>query len=470
MTDASDLEAWAAERLSQEWHNATFIHPMALVALGILAAWMLLAPRRTAIVPFLILICFIPSAQRIVIADVDFTLLRLMAFVGVVRLIIRREYSGFSFNRIDFTYIAWVVVGSITFVVRRADSSAVMYVLGQSTDMLGAYIVARLLIKDTDDFRYLIRSVALISLPVALLFAYELATQRNLFAFFGGVREITWIRHGRLRCQGAFSHPILAGVFWAAIGALCMGGAIARQPKRYDRVVCLAGTAACIFIIVASASSTPVLGFAAGTLFWLCWPVRRLMRYAFIATPFVLTALHFAMQAPVWHLIARVSAVGGSTGYHRYKLIDNAINRFSEWGLLGTNSTVHWGWGMHDIANQYVFEAVQGGIWRLALFCTLVYFAAKSVAKAQARASGNYDALFMWGFGATLFVHCVCFIGVSYFGQIQYLWYMTIAISASAHSPAFFRQTKYTGKHLPRPAFSHARRHSALSCGTERPA
>ena len=34
-------------------------------------------------------------------------------------------------------------------------------------------------------------------------------------AAMGGVPEITVVREGRLRCQGAFAHPILAGCFWA---------------------------------------------------------------------------------------------------------------------------------------------------------------------------------------------------------------------------------------------------------------
>src|SRR5690606_14928514 len=101
-----------------------------------------------------------------------------------------------------------------------------------------------------------------------------------------------------------------------AIGALTMGGVLSRQRHPFQRLLLVAGTAASILIIVASSSSTPLLGFVAGVGFWLLWPVRRGMRYLFISMPFVLVALHMAMEAPVWHLVARMSAVGGSTGYH----------------------------------------------------------------------------------------------------------------------------------------------------------
>ncbi|MEO1008326.1 MAG: hypothetical protein AAFX79_07150 [Planctomycetota bacterium] len=434
------------------WQDTTFVHPMALVVLGILSLWMFLAPRRTAIVPFIILICFIPSAQRIAVLGADFTLLRLMALVGLARVLCRSELLAMRFNRIDGVYATWVVAASVVYVLQQAQASAVVYVLGQSVDTLGAYFVARVMIQNMDDFRAFARGVALIAIPVCVLFAFELSTQRNLFAYFGGVREITWIRDGRLRCQGAFSHPILAGVFWAAIGALTLGGALARQAKPMDRWIFAAGTLSAVFIIVASASSTPVLGFAAGVFFWLWWPARGLMRYAFIATPFVLAGLHMVMQAPVWHLISRVSAVGGSTGWHRYHLIDRAIHRFPEWMLLGTPSTGHWGWGLFDVTNQYILEGVRGGMWRLGLFIALIYLVGRSIANAQARARNKADRMLLWGIGASVFVHCVCFIGVSYFGQIQYLWYITLAIGASMADPAFFGKPKNPPVRSPRPA------------------
>ncbi len=225
-------------------------------------------------------------------------------------------------------------------------------------DILARTSSREALVQDVADLRSFAWIAAIIAIPVAVFFAIELSTQRNLFAVFGGVREITWIRDDRLRCQGAFSHPILAGVFWAAIGALTMGAALdcatsmARRhaSRRY---------VPCVLIVGATASSTPVLGLAAGVGFWLCWPIRWLVPYAFIATPFLLVALHLVMEAPVWHLISRVSAVGGSTSWHRYHLINEAINHFPEWAILGTTSTAHWGEGLFDITNQFILEGVR---------------------------------------------------------------------------------------------------------------
>lgn len=433
------MAARAARVTQAEWHGATFIHPAAIAVTALLALWLFLASRRTALLPLMALICFIPSAQRVVIFSADFTLLRIMVLVGIARILTRGELSSIRFNRIDWVYLAWVLVGSVVYVLQRQEFSAVVYVSGTSMDMLGAYLVARALVQTMGDFRAFALIAAAIAIPVGAFFAFEMSTQRNLFAVFGGVREITWVRDGRLRCQGAFSHPILAGVFWASIGAMTMGGALARTLKPLQRLLFVAGTCAAVVVIVASASSTPVLGFVAGVGFWLWWPVRNWMRYVFIAAPFVTVALHMAMEQPVWHLVGRMSAVGGSTGYHRFILIDGAIRHLGEWWLVGTPWTGHWSsvFQTWDITNQYIFEGVRGGIWRLGLFVVLIYLVARSIATAQGRVTDKSDRLLLWGLGASLFVHCVCFIGVSYFGQIQYLWYISLAIGASAYAPEF---------------------------------
>jgi hypothetical protein len=39
-----------------------------------------------------------------------------------------------------------------------------------------------------------------------------------------------------------------------------------------------------------------------------------------------------------------------------------------------------------------------------------------------------------WALGVSLFVHAVSFIGVSYFGQITMLWYLSLAVPSSLAS------------------------------------
>ena len=95
-----------------------------------------------------------------------------------------------------------------------------------------------------------------------------------------------------------------------------------------------------------------------------------------------LCVLHFLlMKQPVWHLLARIDLVGGSTGWHRYHLVDKFFDYFHEWWLLGTPNTGHWGPGLHDVTNQFVAEGVSGGILQLAGFCASIWFAFTGVSR-----------------------------------------------------------------------------------------
>ena len=425
------------------YQDTTTLHPLGLVSVMVLGLWLLISQRESAMFPLMMLVCLIPSAQRVVIAGADFTLLRIIVTVGMVRILARGELAAIRFNRIDAVYFLYAGVAWIIYVLQRQEASAAVYACGVSMDMLGAYLLTRALIQNISDLRKFASSMATLAMIVSCFFAIEHFTGRNIFSIFGGVSEVTAVREGRLRCQGAFSHPILAGVFWAAIGAFLLGGALGT----WHRLRFCLGSLCCAIIVVASASSTPVLGLVAGLGFWAWWPIRRYMKYAFISAPFIIALLHCVMKAPVWHLVARFSAVGGSTGYHRYLLIDAAIYYFSAWWLVGMESTAIWSdykgghWVTYDVTNQYILEGLRGGVWRLSMFLVLILLVGIAISRALRRASSRSDQFLLWGLAASLFVHCVCFIGVSYFGQINYLWYITLAIGASVASAQFFGPT-----------------------------
>jgi len=125
--------------------------------------------------------------------------------------------------------------------------------------------------------------------------------------------------------------------------------------------------------------------------------------------------------------------VAGSTGWHRYKVMDATINNFSKWWLLGEPDPMSWGvWNMRDITNQYVLEGLQGGLLTLVIFVACIAVAFGIVGKALRRPdSSAQEHLFIYTIGVSLFVHVWSFFGVSYFSQMLMLWYLTLAIVGS---------------------------------------
>jgi len=408
--------------------NQTTVHPVGLAAVAALSLFLLLSPRRWTPLAFVLMACLIPSAQRIVVMGLDFNFIRILVIVGVVRVVLRSEYA-FQFRAVDGVMIAWGVVSTLAYTAQFGSVDALVNRLGASYDALGVYFLFRCLTRTLEDVKRIVVVTAWVAVPVAALFLVEKSTGRNLFSVFGGVPEITDVRQGRLRCQGAFSHPILAGTFWAAliplIGALYFEGGV-------RRLAGLVGSACGIAIVYSCASSTPVLALSVVVVGAALLPLRHYLGYIRLGTVAILVFLHLVMLAPVWHLIARVSAVGGSTGWHRYHLIDKAIRRIDEWALLGTRSTAHWGYGLQDVTNQYILEAVRGGLLTLVLFVAVIVLCFRSVGRAwRSQPAWSPSFIMAWAVGVALSVHCVSFIGVSYFGQITMLWYMTLAIAAS---------------------------------------
>lgn len=412
-----------------DWANQTELHPVGLAAVIVLGLIVLLVPRRYAIVPFLIMACFVASRQRIVVFTLDFNLLRVLVLFGWMRILLRAETIGFVWKSLDTVFLLWAISSTTLYTILYGTTAALINRLGFMFDAAGMYFLFRVLIRNWDDVFAIMHAVIIISIPVALAFLFEKQTGRNVFSIFGGVPEFTVIRQGKLRCQGAFAHPILAGCFWASLAPVI---AACWWQEGTRRFISLLGLATSLVVVYTCASSTPMAALAVAGLGAMMWPLRHWMRFIALGLASSLVGLHFVMNAPVWHLISRIDLVGGSTGWHRYYLIDQAIRHFEEWWLLGTTSTAHWGWGLSDVTNQYVLEGVSGGILTLALFLSTLAVAFISVGRIWRSVQGDRAKVALgWALGVSLFVHTMVFLAVSYFGQIVMIWYLLLAVIGS---------------------------------------
>lgn len=413
--------------------NETLLHPAGLLSVLFLGILVVLVPRRFAILPMVVLACFIPSAQRLVVAGLDFDLLRILVLFGWFRLMVRKELSGYGWNRLDSLVMAWMTCGTVVYVLQHGSFGALVNRLGWMFDGCGMYFFCRCVIREWADLERVGWCFAIVSLPVAMAFLLEQFTGRNVFSVFGGVPATTWVREGRLRCQGAFAHAILAGSFWASVLPIML--ALWWQGRRW---LVSTGAVAVIVIIFTCASSTPVLGVGFVMVGMALYPLRHHLRPIRWGSLACLVLLHLVMKQPVWHLMARVSAVGGSTGWHRFKIMDATIHNADKWLLLGEPNPMSWGVSnMSDVTNQYILEALRGGLLTLLLFIAMLGVAFGMVGQ-SIRAFEKVKArqLFVWCLGVALFVHVGTFFGVSYFGQIIMLVYLTLAMVGSIHSLA----------------------------------
>jgi len=411
-------------------YNQTTLHPAALLAVLVLGAVMLIVPRRFAVLPMMVLACFVSPAQRIVLAGLDFNLMRIMTLVGWARLTVRNEAVPFRWVRLDTVIVLWAIANTTAYSLTQGSFHALINKLGTSFDCVGMYFLFRALLRDRRDVDTVIVGFIVISVPVAIAFMVEKAIGHNVFSMFGGVPALTKLREGKLRCQGAFAHPIVAGCFWATLMPLFIGRFL--QDRRLVVQTAL-GILCALTIVVLSTSSTPIMGIAVGVVGFAAFFVRRWMRWIRWGIVSTLAGLHVFMKAPVWHLLARIDLVGGSTGYHRYLVIDMAVRYFDHWWLIGVRTPNFMTAEIsNDITNQYVRDGLFGGMPSLCLLILTIVFGFKSVRKLCLLAGQDRGKLwFSWSLGVCLLQHTIIFLALTYFGQATTIWYLELAMIGS---------------------------------------
>lgn len=420
--------------------DTTNVTPLGVIILVCMALLTIKLQRKYAIVPLMLTTCYMPLGQVFVIAGAHVQFFRLLLLIGWIRVFVRREATGISLGRMDKVFIWWAIVtlvlGSLTqpavFSERLFNRCGVVY------NAIGTYFLIRCWLRNLDELIGMVRVMSLMIAPLAIAMLFEKATGHNVFSVFGGVPELTSMRDGKLRCQGAFRHPILAGTYGATIFPVFVG--LWFQGREYRKTAAI-GVFSSIFICYSASSSGALLALLGAVIALILWRYRFRMAIIRRGILFTFIALALVMKAPVWYIITRISDVIGGSGWYRSFIIDQAINHFDEWWLVGSRYTAHWApagevvtgnAGNTDIINNYIYEGLDGGIVKLILFIALIVTGFKIV--------GGFSYMrppmpfrrnfFIWTLGACLLSHSLSFLSVAYFDQIVVVWYWILAVIA----------------------------------------
>lgn len=403
-----------------------------LIITLLLSGSIVVIPRKYLLMPFAVAACWAPADQRLVIQTLNFHVLQILVLVGAARLWIYGEVVRIRWNRFDRLILLWAAVGTLVYVFQWMSLAAIIYKSGRLLEWLGLYWVFRQTVRSWDDLRLAYVVLALCALAMVPFVALEWVTGSNPFVVLGRVG--TSIREGGYRCQATFPHSIIMGLYWATLVPLFVG--FARQ-RAHRRTWFWAAVAASTFMIMGTRSSTPVLTLIAVAGLLLAYPLRRYTATGAWGVVAMLLALHMVMKAPVWHLLSRVSVVSGSTGWHRYFLVNQAIEFLGEWAFLGTRDTTHWGEGLGDVTNEFILVGVQGGLVTLIVFCIVLFVAGRAFARLAIRSTEKTDSYLAWCAFVTLLAHIISFFGVSYFGQIAMPWYLLLASAGYFYGEAY---------------------------------
>ena len=411
--------------------------PLTSVGTAILVlalATILLLPRRWAPVPILIVTCYMVLSQGILLGPFNFFSIRLVILIGMVRVLVRREFRDLPPSPIDRLMLAWAICALVASLFHVDPSATLIYNGGFVFNTWGTYILLRAFCRSLDEAVFLCKVIAWLLVPIAVEMTYEKIATSNAFSILGGVPDAPNIREGRVRAQGPFAHAILAGTVGAAMLPLCVG------LWRRHKFTSLIGIVACSTIVVTSASSGPLLSAMAAVVGLVLWPLRRSMRRIRQGLLLVYLVLEVGMAVPPYYLMGRIDLSGGSTGYHRARLIESSLEHIGEWWLAGTDVTRHWmatgvTWNPNhtDITNHYLAMGVMGGLPLMLIFIWILVRGFSIVGTAVNDPGDRWreDRFFIWSLGASLFAHTATCISVSYFDQSIVFLYVTIAVIAS---------------------------------------
>lgn len=414
-------------------YGETVINPITIIYLVIAVFLQLSIHKDKLVIPIIVSAAIIPVMQRIVIADIDFTVVRILLIATVFRIILKKEFKSFRLRKIDKVVLLYSIVSSLIYIIQWRTFGALVNRFAHILETFGVYILFRMVIQDKKQIYQIMRAMAITGVILAFFMVIEQLTGRNLFFVFGGVEEFTPVREGKFRSQGAFSHPILAGVYGALMIPM-MWGVLSSEFGKKSYWMPSMGMAAGFIIMATSNSSTPYIAFLASAFGIFVWHTRKYIPEMKVLFIIMVIALQLAMDSPIWFLMAKIDFVGGSTGYFRSFLFDQFVRRFGSWFLLGVRTTAYWGWGLQDLTNQYVLEGVRGGILSLILFISIFVMSFRSITSVSKDLRQyqikDFPYRFLFSQGIILFATCVVFMAVSYFGNMNIFLYLVIATIA----------------------------------------
>jgi hypothetical protein len=410
------------------------------------AYYLLTLPRAWASLPLLIAATYMTQGQVLNIGGVNFTVIRIMAMVGLIRVMVKRERVAGGWQNMDRLMVAWAAWLMCSGLFHKDVAGALIYRAGNVIDDAIIYFLFRVFMRNLDELLQLCKVVILVLTPLGISMLWEKLKGYNCFSILGIPLEVG-VRHGKTRAQGPFAHAILAGT----VGAVCLP--LATFFWWRHRKLTLVGVFAAGAMVYASTSSGPIMTTLTILFGLALWQVRGQMRAVRWGAVGLVFALSLVMQAPVYYLLAKIDLTGSSTGWHRAYLIEMSISHLGEWWFAGTDYTRHWMptgvlWNANhtDITNHYIHMGVLGGLPLMLLFMAVLAagFAAVGTGLRRNRQAPVERQFFIWTLGAILFGHAVTFLSICYFDQtVVYLYFLLAAIGSlrvvkpvTARSPA----------------------------------
>jgi hypothetical protein len=398
----------------------------------------------TPIKAFIILcsaIVWYPDFLTIKLGVIDFTVPRILIIVLYANLFLRtNKLESFRFMYID-AFVILAFIGKFTALLANVPASRVLENQGgYFFDTVLIYFLTRLIITSKDYFLRVLKSLLMISVPLAILGIIDSFTGFNIFHNLQQYSDWVFnpnrnIRNGFFRATGSFRVHILFGLYFASLYILAFALWHDREWSR-GRLI---GVIVCMLIgMLSSMSSAPIFAVILGSAILVAYPLRH---YATVLLAIVIAVCLFAEVLSNRHFyeIPIRFAFSGSTAYYRIGLINEAFGGGMDghwlfgYGMVGMgngndNSNFHW--KHKDLVNIYIEKLATTGLCGLLPYIMLNIAYYLALYKAGKRAL-PLDRWLVWSVASTMIAWNIVMMTVSAFAKIDTFLYIYIAICAN---------------------------------------
>lgn len=417
-----------------------------LTLAAIISCAVLLLPPARAFAVYIIALFFYPVYLVVQLGTLDISLVRIVVAVLLLRCLLNTNLKAkFKWCQLD----TWVTLAALVhFIIALAAwkmpiSKSFENSSGNLMDTYFAYLAARFCLTDYKAVVTSVKWIAISLVPLAILGVVESYTgwgpYQKLITYcpWQEATEPTLnIRSGFYRAGGPFSHSILFGaafvMFLPLVYWLRHQGGKWRMGSYIITGVLVIGT-------LSSMSSGPVM-MLVFVLFFLF-----LERHKTYVKPVLIFAVIFCFLVDLisnrtfYHVLASYADPIGGSGWHRAKLIDLAIERFSEWWLVGYGMQDP-GWGQSlgmtwtDITNHYLVTGVKYGMPGLIAFCAMLAVIVIMLIRLHKSTEQPLLKSWCWALGSALIALSISFNAFTLFGQSTTLFYCILGFVGSSYN------------------------------------
>lgn len=415
-----------------------------LTLAAIISCAVLLLPPARAFSIYIITLLFYPVYLVVQLGTLDISLARIVVTVLLLRCLLNAELRAkFKWCRLDW----WVTFGAIAnlcialAVWKMPMAQSFENSSGYLMDTYFAYLTARLCLTDYKVVVTSVKWIAIALVPLAILGMIESYTGWG--PYYKLVTYCPWRqvaepllseRSGFFRAIGPFSHPILFGAAFVMFLPMVYW---LRHQGGYWRVgsYIIAGILA--IGALSSMSSGPVMMLIFTICFLLLERHKDYVKPILIFLAISCVLVEVLSNRTFYHVLASYADPIGGSGWHRAKLIDMAIEHFSEWWLIGYGQQdPEWGaaLGMSwtDITNHYIIAGVKYGMLGVIALCGTL---AVSVIMLVRQHKSTIDPLlrsWYWAMGLIIVAFIISFNAFTLFGQASTLFYCILGFVGSA--------------------------------------